>query len=90
MIQLRLIPVLLESAQRQVTEEFKSMILRPLYIDQSLNKHSSQKQDQFLRSDFEKCLNSIVCFVATQQEGYLYHFDDLSKFHKILITEIVS
>lgn len=76
---MRLIPVLYESAQRQVTEEFKNVLLKPLYIDQNLNKHTSQNENKFLHSDFQKCLNSVVCIVATQQEGYLYHFDDLSK-----------
>lgn len=77
LIQLRLLSILIESAQRQVTEEFKSMILRPIYIDQSLNKSSSKDSNKkFLHSDFDKCLNSVMCIVATQQEGYLYHFDD--------------
>lgn len=52
------------------------MVLKPLYIDSSLNKNNSRKDNKFLRSDFETCLNSVVCVVATQQEGYFYHFDD--------------
>ncbi|CAG9815124.1 unnamed protein product [Phaedon cochleariae] len=76
LIKLKLIPILIESAQRQVTEEFKSMILKPLYIDQSLNRSSSVKETRLLRSDFSSCLNSVVCIIATQQEGYLYYFDD--------------
>ncbi|KAJ8939346.1 hypothetical protein NQ318_005707 [Aromia moschata] len=75
LIQLKLVPIMIESAQRQVTEQFKSLILKPLYIDQNLNK-SSPDSDRFLRSDYSKCLNSMVCIIATQQEGYLYYFDD--------------
>lgn len=84
MIQLKLIPVVIESAQRQVTEEFKSMILKPLYIDQTLNKNSSSKGNPHFRSDFDKCLNSVLCVIATQQEGYLYHFDDSGKIYNVL------
>lgn len=69
---------MIENAQRQVAEEFKSMILKPLYIDQNLNK-ASLENDRFLRSDFRKCLNSVACIIATQQEGYLYYFDDRGK-----------
>ncbi|CAH2008089.1 unnamed protein product [Acanthoscelides obtectus] len=76
LIQLKLIPILIESAQRQVTEEFKSIVLKPLHIDQNLNKSKTGPDSRFLRSDYNKCLNSVVCVVATQQEGYLYHFDD--------------
>nr|XP_023016560.1 uncharacterized protein LOC111505899 [Leptinotarsa decemlineata] len=77
LIQLKLIPILIESAQRQVTEEFKSMILKPLYIDQSLNRTTEKSTNHVLRSNFSKCLNSVLCIIATQQEGYLYHFDDI-------------
>ncbi|KAG5889875.1 hypothetical protein JTB14_018922 [Gonioctena quinquepunctata] len=76
LIQLRLVPVLIESAQRQVTEEFKSLILKPRYIDHSLNKTTMGSDKKILRSEFHACLNSVVCVIATQQEGYLYHFND--------------
>ncbi|CAG9861597.1 unnamed protein product [Phyllotreta striolata] len=77
LIQLRLMPILIESAQRQVSEEFKSMVLKPIYIDQNLNKSSSKTApSNFFNSDFDKCFNSVVCIIATQQEGYLYHFDN--------------
>lgn len=82
LIQLKLIPILIESAQRQVNEEFKSIVLKPLYIDQSLNKCSRNCDTKFLRSDYSQCLNSITCMIATQQEGYLYHFDDAGKFYQ--------
>ncbi|KAJ8917277.1 hypothetical protein NQ315_002294 [Exocentrus adspersus] len=75
LIQLKLVPITIENAQRQVTEEFKSMVLKPLYIDQSLNKPFDES-DRFLRSDYRRCLNSVACLIATQQEGYLYYFDD--------------
>ncbi|XP_044260158.1 Hermansky-Pudlak syndrome 3 protein homolog [Tribolium madens] len=71
LIQLKLIPILVENAQRQITEEFKCMILKPLYIDENLNKI---KDTKILTSDYRKCLNSVVCMVATQQEGYLHYF----------------
>ncbi|KAJ8953684.1 hypothetical protein NQ314_007292 [Rhamnusium bicolor] len=76
LIQLKLIPIMIESAQRQVVEEFKSLILKPLYIDQNLNKSSCDCDSKFLRSDYRRCLNSMACVIATQQEGYLYYFDD--------------
>ncbi|XP_018568137.1 uncharacterized protein LOC108908554 [Anoplophora glabripennis] len=76
LIQLKLVPIMIENAQRQVAEEFKSMILKPLYIDQNLNKLAVECDNRFLRSDYRKCLNSVACVIATQQEGYLYYFDD--------------
>ncbi|XP_063922297.1 uncharacterized protein LOC135136807 [Zophobas morio] len=75
LIQLKLIPILVESAQRQITEEFKCMILKPLYIDESLNK-VKDGESRLLRSDYRKSLNSVVCMVATQQEGYLHYFSE--------------
>ncbi|XP_072381233.1 uncharacterized protein [Diabrotica undecimpunctata] len=76
LIQLRLMPILIESAQRQVAEEFKSMVMKPIYIDHTLNGTKDNPEKRFLRSDYDKCLNSVVCIIATQQEGYLYNFDD--------------
>ncbi|CAG9830670.1 unnamed protein product [Diabrotica balteata] len=76
LIQLRLMPILIESAQRQVAEEFKSMVMKPIYVDHTLNGTKDNPEKKFLRSDYDKCLNSVVCIIATQQEGYLYNFDD--------------
>lgn len=67
---------MIENAQKQIMEEFKCMILKPLYIDENLNKNQTNCQGNFLKSDYRKCLNSIVCMVATQQEGYLHYFTD--------------
>ncbi|CAH0548559.1 unnamed protein product [Brassicogethes aeneus] len=78
LIQLKLIPIMIESGQKSVAEEFKSVILKPVYIDENLNKYKSHENDaNFFKSDYRKCLNSVVCMIATQQEGYMYHFDDL-------------
>ncbi|XP_064214386.1 BLOC-2 complex member HPS3 isoform X2 [Tribolium castaneum] len=71
LIQLKLIPILVENAQRQITEEFKCMILKPVYIDENFTK---TKDTKTLTSDYRKCLSSVVCMVATQQEGYLHYF----------------
>lgn len=79
LIQLKLVPIMIENAQRQVAEEFKSMILKPLYIDANLNKAFTECDFRFSRSDYRKCLNSVACVIATQQEGYLYYFDDRGK-----------
>ncbi|RZC40531.1 Hermansky-Pudlak syndrome 3 protein -like protein [Asbolus verrucosus] len=76
LIQLRLVPILVESAQRQITEEFKCMVLKPLYIDESLNKPPKECEGRLLKSDYRKCLSSVVCMVATQQEGYLHYFSE--------------
>lgn len=75
LIQLKLIPILVENAQRQITEEFKCMILKPIYIDENLNKTNKDTQN-LVFSDYRKCLNSVVCMVATQQEGYLHYFGE--------------
>ncbi|XP_056637368.1 uncharacterized protein LOC130445640 isoform X1 [Diorhabda sublineata] len=79
LIQLRLMPILIESVQRKVVEEFKSFVLKPIYIDQCLNGKSKPSGKKSLHSDFHQCLNCVVCIIATQQEGYLYHFDDKEK-----------
>lgn len=65
------------------------MILKPLYIDSTLNKNVCQNDSKFMRSDFEKCLNSVVCIVATQQEAYLYHFNDSGKYNVHLFHELI-
>lgn len=73
---MKLVPILVESAQRQITEEFKCMVLKPLYIDETLNK--TKLREELLRSHFGGSLNSVVCMVATQQEGYLHYFSDFN------------
>uniref|UniRef100_A0AAR5Q491 CNH domain-containing protein n=1 Tax=Dendroctonus ponderosae TaxID=77166 RepID=A0AAR5Q491_DENPD len=74
LIQLKLLPILIENNQRQISEEFKSMILKPLYIDQQFNRTSEDHSE--LRSHYSDCLNSVACMVVTQQEGYLHFFAD--------------
>lgn len=75
LIQLKMVPVLIENAQGEVIEEFKCMVVKPLYIEQNICKVESKKSG-FLRSDHRHLLHSVVCMVATQQEGYLYQFCD--------------
>lgn len=86
MVQLKLVPIVIESAQRLISEEFKCMLLKPLYIDESLNKtnNSIECDNKFLRSDYRRCLNSVVFMIATQQEGYLYQFNDAGIIYQIL------
>lgn len=85
LIQLKLVPILIENNQRQVSEEFKSMVLKPLYIDEHFNKKSDQADFADLRSDFRTNLNSVACMIATQQEGYLHFFSDTGKIESINI-----
>ncbi|XP_076256729.1 uncharacterized protein LOC143194058 [Rhynchophorus ferrugineus] len=75
LIQLKLVPILIENNQRQVSEEFKSMVLKPLYIDQQLNGNSEWGNSE-MQSSYRKCLNGVAFMIATQQEGYLYSFGD--------------
>lgn len=75
LIQLKMVPVLIENAQGQVIEEFKCMIVKPLYIERNICKNAERKGG-FLRSDQRHLLHSVVCMIATQQEGYLYQFCD--------------
>ncbi|XP_060533460.1 uncharacterized protein LOC132706255 isoform X2 [Cylas formicarius] len=79
LIQLRLVPIVVENAQRQVAEEFKSIILRPMYIEQNFNKNVNEWDNAILKSDYRKCLNGVACMIATQQEGYLHFFGDADK-----------
>lgn len=75
LIQLKIKPVLIENAaHKQVIEEFKCMVVKPLYIEQSLCKEG--KKGGFLRSNYSNLLHGVVCMIATQQEGYLYQFCD--------------
>lgn len=76
LIQLRLVPILIENNQKQVSEEFKSLVLKPLYIDEAFNKPSEDCLNVELKSAFRQCLNSVVCMMVTQQEGYLHFFSD--------------
>ncbi|KAK9874409.1 hypothetical protein WA026_002756 [Henosepilachna vigintioctopunctata] len=77
LIQLRLLPILIENAQRHIIEEFKTFVLKPLYIEEVFNKLKKEtEKDNIFCSEFSKSLNSVSCMVATQQEGYLFHFDD--------------
>lgn len=75
LIQLKMVPVLIENAQGQVIEEFKCMIVKPLYIERNICKNAERKGG-FLCSAHRHLLHSIVCMIATQQEGYLYQFCD--------------
>lgn len=78
LIQLRLLPILIEESLSQVREEYKTFVLKPLYIDELLNKSKMEvENDGLFQSDFSKSLNSVSCMIATQQEGYLFHFEDI-------------
>lgn len=76
LIQLKIKPVLIENAAQnaQVIEEFKCMVVKPLYIEANLCGKETKKG--FLRSNYTNLLHSVVCMIATQQEGYLYQFCD--------------
>lgn len=83
LVQLKLTPLLIESGQKQVKEEFKSFVLKPLYVDQSINKTGHYtEQNKYLKSEYRQCLNSVACIFTTQQEGYLYQFCDSGKIKK--------
>lgn len=67
-------------------EEFRCLSLRPLYSPMSVNDdqleaHGRDDEEgaklenlNLMRSPYYNNLASIMFFVATQQEGYLYHF----------------
>ncbi|XP_066255602.1 uncharacterized protein [Euwallacea similis] len=76
LIQLKLVPILIENNQKQVSEEFKSMVLKPQYIEENLNSTPEESASTELRSSYRSYLNSVACMVATQQEGYLHLFSD--------------
>lgn len=89
LIKLRLLPFLFEDSSSQAFEEYKTFVMKPLYIDEILNKSKkAAENDNILRSEFSKCLNGITCLIATQQEGYLFHFED--KDEKILADHCVA
>ncbi|XP_049805068.1 Hermansky-Pudlak syndrome 3 protein homolog [Schistocerca nitens] len=60
-------------------EEFRCLVVKPMYLRQAkpLQNQKSNKKistNHPMRSPYYKNLGSVVCFVATQQEGFLYHF----------------
>lgn len=55
-----------------ITEIFKCLVLKPLYMKKECNIIGVKKS--ILRSDRYRYLQGISCFVCTTQEGYLYHF----------------
>ncbi|XP_017770886.1 PREDICTED: Hermansky-Pudlak syndrome 3 protein homolog isoform X2 [Nicrophorus vespilloides] len=81
LVQLKLRPIMIENAQKQISEEFKDLVLKPLYIDEALNKAGNKYSDETgLCSTHRGNLHSVACVIATQQEGYLYHFNDKGDF----------
>lgn len=79
LLQLKLKPMVIEGAHRQIMEEFKCLVVKPLYVqNNSKTKKSDSNKKPLLRSEFGSCLNSVVCMLTTQQEGYLYMFCDNS------------
>lgn len=70
LLQLRLKPMLIEGAHRQIAEEFKCLVVKPLYVP-----GGARRKRGLLQSEHVANLRSVVCFLATQQEGYLYMFD---------------
>ncbi|KAI4454775.1 hermansky-pudlak syndrome 3 protein [Holotrichia oblita] len=77
LIQLKLKPIMVELSQKQVAEEFKCMLLKPLYVNQNLTKTQKEADNpNIFRSRYDHLLHSIVCVITTQQEGYLYQFRD--------------
>lgn len=79
LLQLKLKPMVIEGQHRQIMEEFKCLILKPVYIQNNLKmKKTDTNRKPLLKSEFGNCLNSVVCMLTTQQEGYLYMFCDNS------------
>lgn len=74
LVQTKMVPVLIENARGQVIEEFKCVVVKPLYVEREPAVSKSKKN--ILRSDQGHLLHSVVCMIATQQEGYLYQFCD--------------
>ncbi|KAF5284703.1 hypothetical protein FQR65_LT13439 [Abscondita terminalis] len=74
LIQLRLKPIIIENTQSQVLEEFKCLLLHPLYCDGSKNGEISESK--FFRSSYNSYLKDVVCVITTLQEGYLFQFCD--------------
>nr|XP_022901998.1 Hermansky-Pudlak syndrome 3 protein homolog [Onthophagus taurus]XP_022901999.1 Hermansky-Pudlak syndrome 3 protein homolog [Onthophagus taurus]XP_022902000.1 Hermansky-Pudlak syndrome 3 protein homolog [Onthophagus taurus] len=77
LVQLRLKPIVVECAQKQVTEEFKCLTLKPLYVKPNLLKARKNNDiNNTLKSLHRNLLHSVACIITTQQEGYLYQFCD--------------
>ncbi|KAB0791054.1 hypothetical protein PPYR_02854 [Photinus pyralis] len=74
LIQLRLKPIIIENTRSQVVEEFKCLVLHPLYCEGS--KCADGGVPRVLRSGFRGCLKEVVCVITTLQEGYLFQFCD--------------
>lgn len=83
--------MVIEGAHRQISEEFKCLVLKPLYVP---NIHKPKKCDvsrkPLLKSEYAYCLNSVACMLTTQQEGYLYIFCDNCKFetHLMILSDV--
>ncbi|KAK5638906.1 hypothetical protein RI129_013201 [Pyrocoelia pectoralis] len=74
LIQLRLKPIIIENTQSQILEEFKCLILHPLYCEG--NKGSDSGIPRILKSGYRGYLKDIICIITTLQEGYLFQFCD--------------
>lgn len=79
LLQLKLKPILIEGQNRHTMEEFKCLILKPIYVNQNKSKTKTENKKPLLKSEYSNCLNSVVCMLTTQQEGYLYMFSDSSE-----------
>ncbi|XP_025834263.1 Hermansky-Pudlak syndrome 3 protein isoform X2 [Agrilus planipennis] len=75
LVQLKLRPLLIENAQNQIVEEFKCIVLKPLYVE-NVDKTSDKTHQSYFRSNYRQHLKGVAFMVTTQQEGYLYHFND--------------
>lgn len=79
----------MELSQKQVAEEFKCMLLKPLYVNQNLTKHQTDTEPaNIFRSKYKNMLHSVVCMITTQQEGYLYQFADTGEYTGCLLSDI--
>ncbi|XP_065167209.1 BLOC-2 complex member HPS3 [Atheta coriaria] len=79
LIQLKLKPIVIDTTQKIVNEEFKTMVLKPLYIDEAVNRNrvnNKQHTTKFAGSLYRNNLHSVACLIATQQEGFMYQFID--------------
>ncbi|KAK4878889.1 hypothetical protein RN001_011395 [Aquatica leii] len=74
LIQLKLKPIIIENTQSQVLEEFKCLLLHPLYCDDP--KKGDSSESKLLKSGYRSYLKDVVCVVTTLQEGYLFQFCD--------------
>lgn len=74
MIQLKLRPIIIENSQTQITEEFKCLIMRPLYVEGSFKRSDGSDCYKLLKSNYRDSLAGVVCIITTLQEGYLFQF----------------